>query len=103
MCRIASLMSAAGGELLISTLAGDGSPILEHARNLSSHGALHHMTHKNVIQITSQTGRLVAYQVGRVYALKTKHFGIGKAATRLDLLCAKLAMQRAMFSPSIRP
>jgi hypothetical protein len=57
----------------------------------------------NVTQITSETARLVAYQVGRVYALKTKHFRVGKAETRLNLLCAKLAMQRAKFSSSIRP
>jgi hypothetical protein len=46
-------------------------------------------------QITSETAQLVAYQVGRVYALKTKHFSLEKADARLNLLCAKLTMQRS--------
>jgi hypothetical protein len=57
------------------------------------------MAHNNVTQITiSETEQLVADQVGRVYALKSKHFSVGKAETRLNVLCEKLAMQRAKFS-----
>jgi hypothetical protein len=61
------------------------------------------MAHNNVTQITSETAQLVAYQVGRVYALKTKHLKVGKAETRLNDLCAKLAMQRTKFSSSVKP
>jgi len=61
------------------------------------------MAHNNVTQITSDTAQLVAYQVGRVYALKVKRFRVGKAETKLNALWAKLAMQRAKFSSSIRP
>jgi len=56
------------------------------------------MAHDNMTQITRETAQLVAYQVGRVYALKTKHFGAGKAGTLVNLLCA--IMQRAKFSSS---
>jgi hypothetical protein len=61
------------------------------------------MAHINVTQITSETAQLVAYQVGRVYALKTRRFKVGKPETRLNVVCAKLAMQRTKFSSSIRP
>jgi hypothetical protein len=54
------------------------------------------MTHSKMIQITSETARLVAHQVGRVYTLKAKHFSVG------NLLCGKLGMHRAKFS-SIKP
>jgi hypothetical protein len=61
------------------------------------------MSHNNVTQITiSNTEQLVAAQVGRVHALKSKHFSVGKAEIRLDVLRAKLATQRAKFSSSIR-
>lgn len=56
------------------------------------------MAHNNVPQITRETAKLVAYQVGRAYAQKAKHFSDEKADTRLNLLCAKLIMQ-----PSSRP
>ena len=52
--------------------------------------------------MTSETAQFVAYQVGRAYALKTKHFSVEKAEPRLNLLCAKLAMQGAKV-PSSRP
>jgi hypothetical protein len=54
----------------------------------------------DMTQITRETAQLVAYQVGRVYALNTKHFSVGKAGTLLNMLCAKLAMQRAKNSSS---
>lgn len=60
------------------------------------------MARNNVIEITkrkiSETEQLVADQVGRVYGLKSKHLSVGKAETKLNILCEKLAMQRAKFS-----
>jgi hypothetical protein len=57
------------------------------------------MAHNNVTQINiSATEQLVADQVGRIYALSSKHFRIGKAETKLNALCERLALQRAKFS-----
>ena len=49
-------------------------------------------------QITSETAQLIAYQVGRAYALKTKHFSVEEPDPRLSLLCARLTKQSAKYT-----
>jgi hypothetical protein len=60
------------------------------------------MARNNVTEIAkrkiSETEQLIADQVGRVYGLKSKHLSVGKAETKLDVMCTKLVIQRAKFS-----
>jgi hypothetical protein len=69
---------------------------------ISGPGAFYHMARNNVTEIAkrkiSETEQLIADQVGRVYGLKSKHLSVGKAETKLDVLCTKLVIQRAKFS-----